>query len=112
MPAYLDVPSQGIVASEMQVPAVRDGQPVTLTGGERLQRELLLLEPEASQLDSYAAEQKKDPSLLALIKYLTERSLPDDPKESCSVASKAMNFTIIDDVLYQVDPKQPTPYRL
>ena len=106
---YLDAPSQGIAESEVQVAAVRDGQPVSLTGGELLQQELPLLEPEASQLDSYAVEQRKDPSLLALIEYLTKRNLPEDPRESRSVASKAVNFTIIDDVLYQVDPQQPNP---
>ena len=53
----------------------------------------------SQQLDSYAAEQRKEPSLLALIEYLTERNLPEDPQESCSVAFKAVNFTIINDVL-------------
>ena len=104
---YLDAPSQDIAKSEVQVAAVRDAQPVPLTGGELLQQEPPLLEPEASQLHSYAVEQRKDPSLLALIEYLTERNLPEDPQESSSVAFKAVNFTIIDDVLYRVDPKQP-----
>ena len=97
---YLDAPSQGIAKLEVQVAAVRGGQPVSLTGGELLQQEPPLLEPEISQLDSYAVEQRKDPSLLPLIEYLTERNLPKDPQESRSVASKAVNFTIIDDVLY------------
>ena len=42
--------------------------------------------PEASQLDSYAGEQRKDPSLLPLIEYLMERNLPEDPQESRSVS--------------------------
>ena len=106
---YLDAPSQGIAESEVQVAAVRDGPSVPLTGGELLEQEPPLLEPEVSQLDSYAVEQRIDPSLLPLIEYLTERNLPEDPQESRSVASKAVNFTIIDDVLYRVDPKQPNP---
>ena len=85
---------------------------MSLTGGELLQQEPPLLEPEASQLDSYAVEQRKDPSLLALIEYLTKRNLPKDPQESHSVASKTINFTIIDDVLYRVDPKQPNPQQV
>ena len=83
---YLDAPSQGIAESEVQVAAVRDGQPVPLTGGELLEKEPPLLEPEASQLDSYAGEHRKDPSLLPLIEYLTERNLPEDPQESRSVS--------------------------
>ena len=106
---YLDAPSQDIAKSEVQVAAVRDAQPVPLTGGELLQQEPPLLEPEASQLHSYAVEQRKDPSLLALIEYLTERNLPEDPQESRSVAFKAVNFTIIDDVLYRVDPQATQP---
>ena len=109
---YLDAPSQGIAESEVQVAAVRDGQPVPVTRGELLELGPPLLEPEASQLDSYAVEQRKDPSLLPLIEYLTKRNLPEDPQESRSVASKAVNFTIIDDVRYRVDPKQPNPLQV
>ena len=102
---HLDAPPQGIAESEMQVAVVRDGPPVPLTVGELLQQEPQL--PGASQLDSYAVEQRRDPNLLLLIQYLTEGNLPEDPQESHALASKAMNFIIIDEVLYRVDPKQP-----
>lgn len=75
--------------------------------GEQLQQEPQLLEPGASQLDYYAVEQGRDPSLLLLIQYLMEGNLPEDPQGSRALASKAMNFAVISEVLYRVDPKQP-----
>lgn len=77
-----------------------------LTVGELLQQKPQL--PGASQLDSYTVEQRIAPSLLLLIQYLMEGNLPEDSQESHALASKAVNFTLIDEVLYCVDPKQPS----
>ena len=99
---YLDAPPQGIAESEVQVAMVRDGP---LTGGEPLQQEPQL--PEPSRLDSYAEEQRRDPNLLSIIQYLTGGNLPEDPQESRALTSKAANFTVIEGLLYRVDPKQP-----
>ena len=81
---YLDAPSQGIAESEVQVAAVRDGQPVPLTGGELLEQGTTVAG--ARSQSAIAGEHRKDPSLLPLIEYLTERNLPEDPQESRSVS--------------------------
>ena len=106
--SYLDTPQQEIAESEVQVAAVRDGSPMPLTVEELLQQEPLSPEPEAEQLDSYAVEQRKDPSLLLLIQYLMEGKLPKSSQESHALASKAVHFTVMDGVLYRVDPRQPS----
>ena len=106
---YLDAPQQGIAESEVQVAAVRYGPPMPLTVEELLQqKQLLSPEPEAGQLDSYTVEQRNNPSLLLFIQYLMERKLPESSQEFCALAYKAVHFTVMDKILYPVDPRQPS----
>lgn len=62
---YLDVPPQGIADSEVHIAVVSDG-PSKPLGGELLQQDPQLLEPERNyiQLDSRAEEQEIGPSVL------------------------------------------------
>lgn len=53
-----------------------------------------------------AEEQRKDASLVSLIQYLTDGTLPQDPDESKLLLAKAPSFVFIDKLLYHIDIKQ------
>ena len=72
-----------------------------------LQQEPQLPELTPTQLDSYAAEQRKDPDLLPLIQYLMEGSLSENAQDACILVSTAKAYMILDGILYRVDPDQP-----
>ena len=54
---------------------------------------------------SLGLEQRKDHSLSDLIKYLENETLPPDEKQCRKLTAQA-TFTLIDGVLYYLDPKQ------
>ena len=53
-----------------------------------------------------AREQSKDPSLVPLIDYLTEGTLPPDPAAAQLVVARAQSFSLIDKILHHLDAKQ------
>ena len=57
-------------------------------------------------MGSLAVEQRKDGQLLALIQYLEEDKLPDDPVLSRNVAALSTQFVLMDSVLYLLDAKR------
>ena len=50
-----------------------------------------------------AEEQQKDASLVSLIQYLTDGTLPQDPDESKLLLAKAPSFALLDMLLYHID---------
>ena len=56
-------------------------------------------------LDEFHVEQNKDPELKSLRHFLEYGILPTDEKEARKMAAQALNFVIIDKILYFVDSK-------
>jgi len=54
----------------------------------------------------FSVEQQKDPTLKQMYDYLQQGSLPDDERTAKKISAQAMNFAVVDDVLYLIDPKQ------
>lgn len=52
--------------------------------------------------DNFIQEQKKDPQLRQLIDYFENGVLPDNDKDSKNTVLQALNFAVIDRVLYFV----------
>ena len=50
-------------------------------------------------------EQRKDPKLQETISWLENGTLPEDDKRARNLVIRAEQFTILDDILYFVDPK-------
>lgn len=55
---------------------------------------------------SLKEEQRKDPKILELIKYLEDGTLPCDEKQCHRVVAKSTLFALVDGVLFYVDPKR------
>ena len=73
--------------------------------------ELLSASPQTQTLQNeFIQEQKKDTQLRQLIDYIENGILPDSDKDS-RIVSQALNFTIIDKVLYFLDHKKPARRR-
>ena len=51
-------------------------------------------------------EQRKDPKVLELIKYLEDGTLPCDEKQCCRVVAQSTLFALVDGVLFYVNPKR------
>ena len=56
--------------------------------------------------DTMAEEQKKDPTLIPLLDHLNTGCLPTDPEEARRLSVKALNFTVVDGILYHLSPKR------
>ena len=51
-------------------------------------------------------EQRKDPKLQEMISWLENGTLPEDDKRARNLVIRAEQFTILDDILYFVDPNK------
>lgn len=71
---------------------------------QMVEPETALREPESP---SFAQEQRKDGEILAMTQYLEKGILPDSTKDACWLATQAPLFTLIDEILYYLDDKQP-----
>ena len=91
-------PEEGIAQSDVQVSVV---------DSERANIEDLLETPPASDsLPDYQQEQQKDPRLLQIIHFLEKKDLPPEEELARMTSLESPLFTIVDGVLYFVDPKQ------
>jgi len=66
--------------------------------------ETALGEPEPK---CFAQEQRKDGKILAITQYLEKKILPESTMYTCQIAAQAPLFTLIDEILYYLDDKQP-----
>ena len=62
------------------------------------------------EFPSLGLEQRKDHKLSELIKYLEDEILPSDSKQCHKLVAQANSFTMINDILYYIDPKHPMLY--
>ena len=67
--------------------------------------DLLNTFPVEGDLDEFHVEQNKDPELKSLRHFLEYGILPTDEKKARKMAAQALNFVIIDKILYFVDSK-------
>ena len=67
---------------------------------------LLNVEPENAMPDSFAREQQKDSDVQEIIEFLESEQLLYDQKRACKIALQASLFTIDDQILYYINPKQ------
>ena len=81
---------------------------------EQTVQELLNLQP--SSLNSYnynfGISQREDPEVKEIIDFLLDNKLPEEEKRKQKVATQAPLFTIVDDILYYVNPKQNNEKRV
>ena len=68
--------------------------------------QLLQLDPAVEENDSFSVEQRKDPEILEMIVYLSDDQLPECEKKSRRCVLQASIFTLVDGVLYYLDPKR------
>ena len=67
---------------------------------------LLRSDPGPPELKSFGEEQKRDPGVMEVIKFLETGQLPVDQKRARRIATQQSLFTLVDGVLYFLDPKQ------
>ena len=69
--------------------------------------ELLDAEPHPiGDADYFAREQLEDPEVLMLIRYLDTGELPEDSTKARKLVAQAFSFTLLDGILYFVDPRR------
>ena len=56
--------------------------------------------------DSFAEEQRTDPDLQEIVDFLEKEELPYEQKRAQKIALQASLFTIEDQILFYIDPKQ------
>ena len=57
------------------------------------------------ELDSFASEQVRDPFVREVFNFMRSRQLPEDKVLACKIALQESLFTILDGILYYLDPK-------
>ena len=94
-------PVTGVGQGEIQVAAVN-------TDDDAIQdiRSLLNAEPLSTLPDSFAAKQLQDPELQEIIDFLENDELPLDQKRARKIAMQSSLFTLEDQILFYIDPKQ------
>ena len=101
--------NEGIGENELQV-AVINSDPITSTDI------LLQAEPLVGTPTSFGEEQRKDPQLKDIdqdiIHFLTTNELPADNKRARKIAMQQSIFTVVDHVLYYIDPKRDHQKRI
>ena len=98
-------PKEGIGENELQV-AILSSVPITSTNV------LLQAEPLVGTPTSFREEQWKDPQLREIIHFLDTDELPADDKQARKIAVQQSIFTVVDDVLYYIDPKRDHQKRI
>ena len=61
-------------------------------------------EPESQRSSSLKERQRADPSLVSIIHYLEDGTLPEEDKEARVLLLSQSNYTLLDGVLYHVEP--------
>ncbi len=94
-------PTEGLGEGELQVAAV-----TCESGCNASIPALLASDPKSSEAMSFGEEQRRDDQVMEVIQFLEDEELPPDPKRAQKVAAQQHLFTMVDGVLYFVDPKQ------
>ncbi len=95
-------PARGIGQEEIQVAVVS----TDIDDPVQDIRSLLNEGPACVVPDSFASEQRKDLALQEIIDFLEKEELPYEQKRARKIALQASLFTIDDNILFYIDPKQ------
>ena len=93
-----EVPDEGVAEQEVQVATIQTEQSTI--------QSLLQSAPLSYSQQSLAPEQQKDPEVLEIVMFLEKGELPLDEKRARRIALQASLFTLVDGVLFYLDPKQ------
>lgn len=97
-------PPDGVVAQEdLQVCTIRSTQPEENTKADTW---LEASPKQITDLDDFATEQRKDSAIQMLVNYLEQGVLPEDTQLVCKITSQAPIFTVVNQIVYYVDPKR------
>ena len=96
-------PDAELVGDEIQVAAIGSDD---CSVGDRNIDTLLKCDPISGTSASFEEDQRKDPAMVEIIRFLEEGVLPDDPDRARKLALQEHLFVIIDRVLYRLDSKQ------
>ena len=94
-------PTAGVGKAEVQVASVQSTLPE-----EETICDILSLPPTSQGAVPFNVEQNKDPLLQEVVTFLLTDELPTDDKRARRLAIQKPLFTIEDDVLYYIDPRQ------
>ena len=89
-------PASSEVDDELQVAAIQSKE-IT---------ELLMSRPLPPPNNNFVEEQRQDASIQEIVSFLERNELPQDEQRAQKVALQGPLFTIVDSVLYFVDPKK------
>ena len=103
---HLPAPAVGTADDDVQVLSIEAVSEADISS-------LLELEPESvtSDYNPHGFSQEHD-EILAMIRYLQEKTLPEATADTSRIAAQAPMFTVIDELLYYLDDKQPGIKRL
>ena len=94
-----DSPVEGIGQEEVQVAAITSNSRNPLTTLEPIQ-------PHHTLLTELRVEQRKDPSIAAIMDYLEKNQLPSNTKQSHVIAAKAHSYCVVDGIFYLINGKK------
>ena len=104
--ANADALSRAPCGEEPTEPIVADVQVSVVQTKDMDAAELLQLGPTVQGSDSFCTEQRKDPEVLEMVSYLSSGHLPDDEKAAKKIVLQSSLFTLVNGVLYYLDPKR------
>ena len=93
-----EAPDEGVAEQEVQV-AIVQAEPSTI-------QSLLQSTPFPFSQQSFALEQRKDPEVVEIVMFLEKGELPLDERRARRIALQASLFTLVEGVLFYIDPKQ------
>lgn len=64
------------------------------------------IKSEQHEQQSFAEQQREDTDILPIIIFTEEGKLPDDSQQAEKIAAQATQFTVVDQVLYFIDPRR------
>lgn len=96
MPLTEEASEQEVCVAQIFIPTDKDELDIS---------ELLKASPVETSVASFGEKQRKDPELAKIITDLTSGELPEDASQARKLSVQALQFSVIDDILYFVDPK-------
>ena len=107
-----EAPMEGVAEQELQVASIQSEDHTTTQPVPEEIADLLETPPCPNQDGDLAAEQRKDPDLKQVIDFLLTGNLPTEEKTARQVILQKSLFTIQQDILYYVDPRQTHQLRV
>ena len=105
---HLPAPAVGTVDDDAQVLSIETSD-MDISSLLELKPELITSEYNSH---GFSEEQKKDEEILSMIRFQQEKILPEDTANARRIAAQAPMFTMIEEILYYLDDKQPDVKRI